>query len=291
MVELEADDGLASAARLAEADDRVEKVCIWTPDKDLAQCVRGERVVQVDRRGKKVRDEEGVREKFGVVPSLIPDYLALVGDAADGFPANRRHRRGDGGAAPEPTRPHRGLPRVRARRGPRAGPALQGSGDAADRGTPVPGRRRAAVERARRPPSPRSRSGSASPAWCPVRARPRAADRRPARRRRGRGVGRRVHSRLEDGQCRPPGRRATANNDDPSGIVDQPSTASSTRDIAYSVALSGRRRNLRRLSAPAGAPPPARAARLWPGAPSGRSSGSAPPSGGGRAARRARARV
>jgi 5'-3' exonuclease len=86
MVELEADDGLASAARLAEADDRVEKVCIWTPDKDLAQCVRGERVVQVDRRGKKVRDEEGVREKFGVVPVLIPDYLALVGDAADGFP-------------------------------------------------------------------------------------------------------------------------------------------------------------------------------------------------------------
>jgi len=86
MVELEADDGLASSARLAEADDRVEKVCIWTPDKDLAQCVRGERVVQVDRRGKKVRDEEGVREKFGVVPVLIPDYLALVGDAADGFP-------------------------------------------------------------------------------------------------------------------------------------------------------------------------------------------------------------
>jgi len=86
MVELEADDALASAAHLSDQDGRVEKVCIWTPDKDLAQCVRGTRVVQVDRRGKKVRDEEGVREKFGVAPPLIPDYLALVGDAADGFP-------------------------------------------------------------------------------------------------------------------------------------------------------------------------------------------------------------
>jgi 5'-3' exonuclease len=86
MVELEADDGLASAARIASADERVEKVCIWTPDKDLAQCVRGQRVVQVDRKGKKIRDAEGVREKFGVEPELIPDYLALVGDAADGYP-------------------------------------------------------------------------------------------------------------------------------------------------------------------------------------------------------------
>jgi 5'-3' exonuclease len=86
MVELEADDALASAARISDGDDRVEKVCIWTPDKDLAQCVRGIRVVQVDRRGKKVRDEEGVLEKFGVAPPLIPDYLALVGDAADGYP-------------------------------------------------------------------------------------------------------------------------------------------------------------------------------------------------------------
>jgi 5'-3' exonuclease len=86
MVKLEADDGLASAAALAAADPRVEQVCVWTPDKDLAQCVRGNRVVQVDRRGKQVRDEAGVREKFGVVPALIPDYLALVGDAADGYP-------------------------------------------------------------------------------------------------------------------------------------------------------------------------------------------------------------
>ena len=86
MVELEADDALASAAHLAAEEDRVEKVSIWTPDKDLAQCVRGERVVQVDRRSKKIMDEDGVRAKFGVEPVLIPDYLALVGDAADGFP-------------------------------------------------------------------------------------------------------------------------------------------------------------------------------------------------------------
>lgn len=86
MVELEADDALASAARIACEDARVERVGIWTPDKDLAQCVRGNRVVQMDRRGKKIRDAEGVREKFGVEPALIPDYLALVGDAADGYP-------------------------------------------------------------------------------------------------------------------------------------------------------------------------------------------------------------
>jgi 5'-3' exonuclease len=86
MVELEADDALASAARLADADERVDKVCLWTPDKDLAQCVRGDRVVQVDRRTGKIRNEAGVREKFGVAPALIPDYLALVGDAADGYP-------------------------------------------------------------------------------------------------------------------------------------------------------------------------------------------------------------
>jgi 5'-3' exonuclease len=86
MVEFEADDALASAACLAARDDRVEQVRIWTPDKDLAQCVRGDRVVQVDRRSKAVRDAVGVREKFGVDPELIPDFLALVGDAADGFP-------------------------------------------------------------------------------------------------------------------------------------------------------------------------------------------------------------
>jgi 5'-3' exonuclease len=86
MVELEADDALASAARIAAADERVQKVCIWTPDKDLAQCVREDRVVQVDRRGNRIFTAEGVREKFGVAPVLIPDFLALVGDAADGYP-------------------------------------------------------------------------------------------------------------------------------------------------------------------------------------------------------------
>jgi 5'-3' exonuclease len=86
MVELEADDALASAARLAAADDRVEQVLIWTPDKDLAQCVVADRVVQVDRKSKQTRNAEGVREKFGVAPEFIADYLALVGDAADGYP-------------------------------------------------------------------------------------------------------------------------------------------------------------------------------------------------------------
>src|SRR4029079_15822541 len=77
MIELEADDALASAARIAAEDRRVEKVCIWTPDKDLAQCVRGDRVVQVDRKGKQIRNADAVREKFGVEPRLIPDFLAL----------------------------------------------------------------------------------------------------------------------------------------------------------------------------------------------------------------------
>lgn len=86
MVELEADDALASAAALASADQRVEKVCIWANDKDLAQCVRDDRVVQVDRKSKEIRDAEGVRKKFGVEPRLIPDFLALVGDAQDGYP-------------------------------------------------------------------------------------------------------------------------------------------------------------------------------------------------------------
>jgi 5'-3' exonuclease len=86
MIDLEADDALASAAFLAALDPRVEKVCIWTPDKDLSQCVVADRVVQVDRKSGKIRDDGGVREKFGVAPQFIPDYLALVGDAADGYP-------------------------------------------------------------------------------------------------------------------------------------------------------------------------------------------------------------
>lgn len=86
MIELEADDALASAAEIASADERVQKVCIWTPDKDLGQCVRGDRVIQMDRKTNVIRDAEGVRHKFGVEPLLIPDYLALVGDSADGYP-------------------------------------------------------------------------------------------------------------------------------------------------------------------------------------------------------------
>ena len=86
MIELEADDALASAAHLSDADARVQKVCIWTPDKDLAQCVREDRVVQIDRRAKAIRDANAIRKKYGVSPTLIPDLLALVGDSADGYP-------------------------------------------------------------------------------------------------------------------------------------------------------------------------------------------------------------
>ena len=86
MTDLEADDGLASGARIAAENEAVEKICIWTPDKDLAQCVRDDRVVQVDRKTQQIRNAEAVRAKFGVDPALIPDYLALVGDSADGYP-------------------------------------------------------------------------------------------------------------------------------------------------------------------------------------------------------------
>jgi 5'-3' exonuclease len=86
MIELEADDALASAAHIASEDEQVQKVAIWTPDKDLAQCVRDTRVVQIDGRRKIIRDAAGIREKFGVDPPHIPDLLALVGDAADGYP-------------------------------------------------------------------------------------------------------------------------------------------------------------------------------------------------------------
>jgi 5'-3' exonuclease len=86
MIEYEADDALASAAAIAAADPRVDRVLVCTPDKDLAQTVRGTRVVQMDRRARTIRDEAGVVAKFGVPPSAIPDYLALVGDSADGYP-------------------------------------------------------------------------------------------------------------------------------------------------------------------------------------------------------------
>jgi 5'-3' exonuclease len=86
MVEFEADDALAAAAEAAARDPRVERVIICTPDKDLAQCVRGQRIVQLNRRTRVTLDEAGVVQKFGVLPKSIPDYLALVGDAADGYP-------------------------------------------------------------------------------------------------------------------------------------------------------------------------------------------------------------
>ncbi len=86
MVEVEADDALAAGAAAAAADRRVKQVFLCTPDKDLAQCVSGKRVVQLDRRTGEIRDERGVIEKFGVPPASIPDYLALVGDSADGYP-------------------------------------------------------------------------------------------------------------------------------------------------------------------------------------------------------------
>jgi 5'-3' exonuclease len=86
MIDLEADDALASAAHQAAADANVYKVCIWTPDKDLAQCVTEDRIVQMDRRSGEIRDEKAVIKKFGVSPKLIPDFLALVGDSADGYP-------------------------------------------------------------------------------------------------------------------------------------------------------------------------------------------------------------
>ena len=89
MVDFEADDALAAGAAAAACDPTVERVVICTPDKDLAQCVRGTRVVQLNRRTRQVRDEAGVVEKFGVPPQSIPDYLALVGDSADGYPGLR----------------------------------------------------------------------------------------------------------------------------------------------------------------------------------------------------------
>ena len=89
MVEFEADDALAAASYLVARDEDVQKVCIWTPDKDLAQCVVDNRVVQIDQRRNQIRDEPAVLAKFGVAPEFIPDYLALVGDAADGYPGIR----------------------------------------------------------------------------------------------------------------------------------------------------------------------------------------------------------
>ena len=149
MVELEADDALAAAARIAGEDDGVEQVRIWTPDKDLAQCVRGDRVVQIDRRAQAVRNDDGVREKFGVEPALIPDFLALVGDSADGYPGipgiGARHRR----AAREPARRRSRTSRPRCSGSNRELALLFKDLATLQSGRrALPGRRRAAVARA-----------------------------------------------------------------------------------------------------------------------------------------------
>src|SRR5256884_2755458 len=126
MVEFEADDALAAAAATAAADARVAQVVVCTPDKDLAQCVRGDRVVQLDRRTRELRDESAVRQKFGVPPTSIPDWLALVGDSADGYPglpgwgeksaatvlARYRHLEHIPKPPPEGAVPLRGAPRL-----------------------------------------------------------------------------------------------------------------------------------------------------------------------------------
>ena len=131
MIELEADDALASAASIAAADERVQKVCIWTPDKDLAQCVRGDRVVQVDRRSQQIRNAAAVKEKFGVEPAFIADFLALVGDSADGYPGHRWNRPRVGRAPDLAPRCHRRLSARSAGRASRAGALVQEARDAA----------------------------------------------------------------------------------------------------------------------------------------------------------------
>jgi len=139
MTDLEADDGLASGAHIAAGIDAVEKVCIWTPDKDLAQCVRGDRVVQVDRKSGNIRNADGVREKFGVAPELIPDYLALVGDSADGYPGIAGI-----GAVTAARLVNRYGP---IEQFPADGTPVQDTGDAAHRRATLPGHRRTPLER------------------------------------------------------------------------------------------------------------------------------------------------
>ena len=133
MIELEADDALASAAHIASKDKKVRKIAIWTPDKDLAQCVRGTRVVQIDGRRKTIRDAAGIREKFGVSPQLIPDLLALVGDAADGYPGIPRIGARTAAQLLNRYGQIERFPSESSRRTARARAALQESGDAAHR--------------------------------------------------------------------------------------------------------------------------------------------------------------
>ena len=173
MVELEADDALAAAARIAAADDGVEQVRIWTPDKDLAQCVRGDRVVQIDRRAQAVRNEAGVREKFGVPPALIPDFLALVGDSADGYPGVPGIGRVTAARLVNQHGELEKLPVLRARRRPACARApVQGPGDAQGRGRPLRRRRRPALARA---DARLARMGRAARGRAPGRAVPRGA--------------------------------------------------------------------------------------------------------------------
>ncbi len=110
MIDHEADDALGAAAAVADRDERVDQVLIVTADKDLGQCVRGDRVVQFDRRKREIIDAAGVREKFGVPPESIPDYLGLVGDTADGFPGLSGWGAKSAGAGAGALRPHRGHP-------------------------------------------------------------------------------------------------------------------------------------------------------------------------------------
>ena len=145
MVELEADDALASAARIASRSRRVEKVCIWTVDKDLAQCVVEDRVVQIDRRAKKILDAEGVRQKFGVTPALIPDFLALVGDAADGYPGLPGIGRVTAAQLLNRYGAIENFPPALLGEPPRPGASVQESCDAEDRRKAVPQCRRTAL--------------------------------------------------------------------------------------------------------------------------------------------------
>ena len=185
MVEVEADDALGAAAVRAAADPRVERVIICTPDKDLAQCVQGTRVVQLDRLRRTLRDEAGVVAKFGVPPASIPDYLALVGDSSDGFPGLPGLGREVGGKGAGPLRapgadsrrpPGVGRGRCPGRdagggAAPRsgAGDAVPRAGDAAHRRAGVRQRRRAGLARSRPRRMRRWPSGWPPP---PIRARP-----------------------------------------------------------------------------------------------------------------------
>ena len=165
MVEFEADDALASGAAMAAADARVSQVLVCTPDKDLAQCVRGDRIVQLDRRTGERRDEAGVQQKFGVRPESIPDWLALVGDSADGLPRTaglgEDIRGGGARALPAPggdsgsrlrlgrLRPGRGTARRDARRAARSGDPVPRARHAAKRRAHRHRRRRAPLDGAR----------------------------------------------------------------------------------------------------------------------------------------------